>query len=235
MRRGQVVSWGRATARGRAPALLGDLVMIAALVLPGVTWWSSIDAPARYLAAGVPPGQLLYVLAKLAGLYAMALLWLQVLYGLLRETAWAVPARRWTVAAHRNLGITVAMLAVLHAGLFITGVSMRAGHFAAGLLVPNFGGAYYASTVSLGVTAAWLLIAVILAAALRRREGLQWVWVHRLGLPALALVFFHSLLVGSESRLGAMPYLYGIMGVVFCAALIYRFGPRRRPALVLTE
>jgi predicted ferric reductase len=209
--------------------------MIAALVLPGVTWWSSIDAPARYLVDGVPPGQLLYVLAKLAGLYAMVLLWLQVLYGLLREAAWAVPARRWTVVTHRNLGIAVAVLAVLHAGLFITGVSLRAGHFASNLLVPNFGSAYYASMVSLGVTAAWLLIAVILAAALRRREGLQWVWVHRLGPPAFAFVFFHSLLVGSESRVGAMPYLYGVMGTLFCGALIYRFVPHRRPALVLTE
>jgi predicted ferric reductase len=132
-----------------------------------------------------------------------------------------LPAKGWTVAAHRNLGIAVAVLAMLHAGLFITGVSMRAGHFAAGLLVPNFGGAYYASMVSLGVTAAWLLMAVLLVAALRNRPGLQWQWPHRLALPVFGLVFFHSLLVGSESRVGAMPYLYGIMGVLFCAALIY--------------
>ena len=213
-----------AAAMSKGPAAaLRDLVVIAALIVPGVTWLLSVQPPADYLVTTVPPGQFLYVLAKLAGLYAIVFLWLQVLYGLLRGASWGGLTPDWTVPAHRNLGLIVVGLVVLHAGLFITAVSLRGGHFAYNLLFPNFNGVYYPSIVSLGVTAAWLLVAVLIAASLRNRSGTRWVWAHRLGLLAIVLVCAHSLLVGSESRVGGMPYLYGVMVGSFVAALIYRY------------
>jgi sulfoxide reductase heme-binding subunit YedZ len=175
-----------------------------------------------YFRYDVLDGQFLYVLSKALGLYAFVALWLQVMYGLLGEEGRRRIGVKSDVRLHRNLAIIIIFLFVLHIGLFVAGASLRNGHFAYALLLPNFFGPYYPAIVSLGLLGAVLLSSAAVFAARRTRWPRVWRWGHRLAVPAFVLIFFHSFLIGSETRLGLLELLYFGMGVSVLAALGYR-------------
>lgn len=171
-------------------------------------------------------GQFLYVLSKLVGLYAIVLMWLQLMSGLVRIRLFD----GWNPVIHRNLGLVTLSLVVLHVTLFVAGVSIRNGHFAYKLLLPNLFGPYFPKIVALGVIALWLLIIAAVFAAIRNRLPIVWKWGHRLMLVVFGLGFVHSYLIGSEARAGGMLYLYYAMGTSSIIALLSRILANKKAA-----
>ncbi len=180
--------------------------LLAALAcLPVAIWWSSVQHPMAYLRIdGLPPGQSLFVLAKLAGLLAVVALWMQAMLAL----AGRVPLLRVLPAStprqHRRLGVVAALLALAHVVLFIVATTLRKQALAIDLLWPNLDHGYYFFNVSLGAFAFWLMVLTVFAGWRIARGDRRWRAIHLLWPALIGLVFFHALAIGSESRFGAM-------------------------------
>jgi sulfoxide reductase heme-binding subunit YedZ len=201
---------------------LSVTVVTMLFILPGLTLWQTTGDFSEYFEYEVLPGQFLYILAKLFGLYAIILLWLQIMLGLIGPPMTRAFDLRSTFPIHRTLGIATLLVIVAHVVLFVTAASIRNKIPALDLLWPSFHD-YYRSILTLGLFGTWLIIAGAIAAFQRKRLQRLWRWGHRLSLPAFALIFVHSILVGSESRVGAMPYFYVAMLVSLLAAVFFRY------------
>lgn len=193
----------------------------ACVLVPVMVWWQSVGDMRVYLDYRTPPGQSLYVLSKLAGLYALFLGWLQILLMLMKQAAPDGIARRWSLAYHRAFGFTVLGCMTLHVALFVAAASLRTGHVAFGLLAPNFNG-FYATAVSLGLFGFYGIVIVVIAGVLRAAARARAAWVHYAALPVFGLTYLHSLLIGTETRAAPMLALYAIMGVTLLVAAIFR-------------
>jgi uncharacterized membrane protein YkvI len=203
--------------------------VIAALCLPGVTWLSTTGNIADYWRYDVPPGQVIYVLSKLAALYAFVVFWMQLIYGLLG------PAGRTRLrierghAFHVNLGSTVIALVALHAALFVLGASVRTHTFASQYLTPSFASGYYRTAITLGIIAAVLVVIAVFCASARRLWRRVWRLGHWAVIPAFALASVHSLLIGSESRIEPMTILYMGGIVIALLVMVWRVWMRAQP------
>ena len=170
----------------------------------------------------VPPGQVIYLLSKLAGLYAFVVFWMQLMYGLLGPRDRALLGVELGNEFHRKLGGLVGVLIVVHVAFFVGGVSIRTHHFASQYLTISFSHGYYRSIISLGIVAV-LLVAVGFCAALARRAlRRHWRLGHRVLLVAFVLAFIHSISIGSESRVSPISVLYAVMGLLALGAVIRR-------------
>lgn len=198
-----------------------SLIVLLLLVLPGVIWFQSTGNLLTDFRPGNMPGQVPYLLSKLMGLYVIIFLWLQVMYGLTRNDRLFTFVPTWTKKRHQQLGITTFVAIVLHYGLFVAAVSMRKGHFAYGLLAPNFSD-FYHSMLSLGWFALMMIVAVIFVRLARSWKNANALWVHRLAIPALFLALTHGLMIGSEANMGALIYLYLSLGAITVLVLIKR-------------
>jgi DMSO/TMAO reductase YedYZ heme-binding membrane subunit len=78
------------------------------------------------------------------------------------------------------------------------------------LLWPTFHG-FYRSVLSLGAIALICIVVAVASVLAWRQAKRARRWLHRLAMVAFALVLVHSYLVGSETRVGMMPLLYGVM------------------------
>jgi DMSO/TMAO reductase YedYZ heme-binding membrane subunit len=72
------------------------------------------------------------------------------------------------------------------------------------------------------------LAIVISAGLLRKRFPRLGRWLHRASVPVYALVWIHSLTIGSESRMGPMPYVYGLLAMLIAAATVRRLVTMQR-------
>jgi predicted ferric reductase len=192
------------------------------LVAPVATWLSSVGNPVDYFQSALPPGQALYALSKLAGLLAFSLLWLQGLLALARRVLFMGGLPPVSYGAHRGLGLALVATVLLHFGLFFSAASIRAGSPAWGLWVPHLTGGSYEFHVSLGLVALWLLLVGVLAGWRSRRGGKRWRMAHQVWLLAFMLVFLHGFGIGSESRLGAMRYVFLFVAVSLSVAVLAR-------------
>ena len=199
-----------------------DISFILLALIPGITFLSTTGDISVYFSSPVLDGQFLYIVSKLVGLYAMFLLWLQVMLGLLGKQVLSRLGLDFKPAFHASLGLTVVGLLLAHITLFVIAASIRNGNFAYQLLLPNLFGHYYPMIVSLGLIAAWLILVALLFVALRTRFQFLWKWGHRLTLPAFFLVFFHSYLIGSETRAGLLEYFYYLMFFLVALVLFFR-------------
>jgi predicted ferric reductase len=205
------------------------------LMVPVQTWLLLGGDFSEYLNHETPPGQLSYLLAKLSALYALVLLWAQVLLGLLKHRLSSAPssvvgAKRWA-SIHRALGLATLLLILTHVLLFVAATSLRNGHLAWDLLLP-WGQGYYRTMVASGAAALWLAALAIAVRFIRRLQGRAKTWLHRLALVAVILVLLHSLTIGTESRAGWMLWGYGFMAISLLVALIDRLhrALRSRPS-----
>lgn len=193
------------------------------LILPIAIFFKTTGDVSEYFRYQMPAGQTWYLISKVSGLYAIVFLWLQILQGLLSVCGHSFLNRSRNTHFHRNLGLCVLSLFICHITSFIIAVSLRNGFFSYQLLLPNFFTSYYPKIVSLGVIAAWfLLITIGVGIADGRLGKIGWVWSHRLSWAAFFLVFFHSYLIGSETRVGAMEWLYFFMFGSVITATVYR-------------
>ncbi|MBI5041165.1 MAG: ferric reductase-like transmembrane domain-containing protein, partial [Gammaproteobacteria bacterium] len=172
-------------------------LLAALLLMPGAAHFINTGALSQYFTYHVLDGQFLYVLSKFLGLYAFVLFWLQLLGGSYRSPLTGVGGSQ----SHRGLGALVLVLILLHAGLFVTGVSIRNQHFAYQWLLPDLFTTYYPRIVSLGLIALVLLLVSIGMAVWRARRGNAWRMGHWLVWVAFGLAFVHSYTIGSEAKL----------------------------------
>ena len=204
------------------------LLLLALFLVPGATYFHMLGDITVYFNYTVPDGQLLYILSKLIGLYAFFLLWVQILYGILHTQLFPT-FMLGTTRFHQNMGVVIVMLLALHIVLFVTAVSVRNGYFAYQLLLPNFNG-YYFKMVSLGIFGGLMISVAVIIAWFRRKIKKHWRAFHWLVLLAFIMIFFHSYLIGSETRTGLMPYLYGFMlsTMLLASGCLYlRYKPSR--------
>ena len=197
--------------------------LLFAILLPTLLWLSVVGDPRLYLDPSVPPGQLAYVLSKLAGLCAAGLFALQLTLMVLRGTRFGPVVRRWGIRAHQRLGLAVVLVIVAHVVLFVAAASLRSEHLAARLLLPRWGSGFYDAMVSVGVLAFYLVVVVVAAGALsRRRDGTRGRFrrAHRaLALASVPLVVVHSYAIGSETASVPVMAFYALFGAVALAGV----------------
>lgn len=194
-----------------------NLALLALCCAPVSAWTLSVNDPMAYVRwDGLPPGQQWYLAAKLAGLLAFCLFWAQCVIALARHvprlSTWLASDLRW----HRNLGIVTALLLLAHVVLFVVAASLRTGHVAWDLLLPDFTHGYYRSSVALGAAGFWLVCLTVFAGWRTMRGGRRWKSVHMLWPMVFGLVFWHAFAIGTESRYGAMRYIVLGLVVVVC-------------------
>ncbi|MCO6411407.1 MAG: hypothetical protein J5I92_01560 [Thiogranum sp.] len=199
------------------------LLLLTVLTIPMVTWIAALGNPLLYFQSGLPPGQALYSLSKLAGLYAIVLLWLQVLYGVGKNIRPGRDDRRpWSFNAHRLLGISTLAAVLMHFLFFFSAVSVRTNNLPLNLLVPDLGNGFYAAAVSLGWFALVGMLLVAMSGLLRSKTKGGWIWVHRFSFLVIALGLVHAQLVGSEAQANHWFYLTLFFGGTVLAALMWR-------------
>lgn len=181
---------------------------------PLLVWSLTVPDPWRYLRIeAVPPGQSLYVVAKLMGLFALCLFWLQCVLALARRAPLWMGFPNSDHRLHLRLGVATLVLILLHVGLFVVAASLRTGHVAWDLLFPSVGHGYYRTSVGLGAVALWLCLLAVCAGRRVAKGHARWKPVHMLWPLVFAFVFIHAIAIGTESRYGAMRYV-----VLFIAA-----------------
>ncbi len=208
------------------------LLFLVALILPIAVWIDSVGSPFDYFLESVPAGQFLYVLSKLTGLLGICLLMLQVLLVLLRRKNIARIAEGWNTRHHQWLGVLLVLVISIHVSLFIAGVSLRSGHLALHLLVPEFTSGFYDQMVSLGVFS--LVILLCLAYLGRKlvsgkcKQYTKVKHVHRaVAFFSLPFVILHSISIGSETSSVLMKVFYFSYIVVFISGLYVWWYPLR--------
>ncbi len=196
-------------------------ILLILFSIPMLVWLNAEGNPLDYFVYQVPAGQSLYVFTKLIGLYTFFLLWLHIIWVLLRQTALTAYLPQWKKNYHQTTGLIITGLIILHISLFVIAVSLRQGEFAYHLLLPNFSD-YYHSLLGLGVLALWLLPLVIIAGMyLKSGKGKRY-W-HYLAFFMFLLIFVHGIGVGSETKNGILFWFYLMMGCSVIIALLYRF------------
>jgi DMSO/TMAO reductase YedYZ heme-binding membrane subunit len=184
---------------------------------PLVVWMASVNDPMSYFRLnGLPPGQQLYLIAKLAGLFAFFLFWLQCMLALARHAPVMPGFPVSDLRLHRRLGIATALLILAHVACFIAAASLRTEHVSLDLLLPNFTHGYYRFYLGLGAIAFWIVCLTLFAGWRVSRGQVHWKAVHRLWPAVFALAFLHAFAIGTESRFGAMR----ILVVLIVASLI---------------
>lgn len=198
-------------------------LMLLVCCAPLVVWMASVNDPFAYFRlTGLPPGQQLYLIAKLLGLFALCLFWLQAMLALSAHMPGMTVLPFSTLHLHKRLGAATAVLILSHVVLFLVGTSLRTGHAAWDMLVPTFSIGYYRFYISLGVIAFYLVCLTIFAGWRTSRGARRWKWVHMLWPAVFALTFLHAFAIGTESRYGAMRYLVVFLAVSLTVAAIAR-------------
>lgn len=192
----------------------------ALLVVVG-TLSSVSDSLMAAIAPTAPPGQLFYVLSKVAGLLAIVLVWLQLMLSLSGRIFGKLAYAGNRV--HRISGLVLLLLLSLHAALFVAAVSVRHGALSLGVLVPNFTSGFYTSSVSLGVLGLLLFGLASAVYVFRQNRERLFRWGHRCVIAACLLVFVHSYLIGSETRSALMGafYLASVAMLLVVSAVVF--------------
>jgi len=192
------------------------------LCMPVVVWSVSVGNPLEYLFQPVPAGQMLYVVAKLAGLLAICMFWAQALLALARHTPVLKGFPTSSPTLHRRMGLVTVALVIAHVGFFVAAASLRKKELAIDLLLPNFTHGYYFMFVGLGAIAFWIVMAAAFAGWRISRGHRIWKSMHMLWPAAFIASFAHAYAVGTESRYGAMRYVSLLIAISLMVALLSR-------------
>jgi len=142
--------------------------------------------------------QFLWVLARVAGLSSYAALAIALLTGIALRTAvldW-LGSNRAVRTLHEYTTVLWIPLATLHILALLLDTTARVGVID---VVLPFHSSYGTLGIGLGALSVDVLIAVTVAAYLKRRMRKDvWLWVHRLAYAAFALIFLHAVLTGTD-------------------------------------
>jgi predicted ferric reductase len=197
-------------------------------VSPVVAWFASVNDPFAYFRTGLPAGQQMYLVAKLSGLLAMFVFWLQAMLALARRAPILVGFPSSGPRLHKLLGIATVMLIFAHVGLFVAAASTRSDQIAWDLLWPDFTHGYYRTHIGLGAVALWMTPLMLFAGWRLSRGRRAWKVVHMVWPIAFVLVFLHAYGIGTESRFGAMRYVVLFVIASLAIALFHRLYRRKR-------
>jgi sulfoxide reductase heme-binding subunit YedZ len=146
----------------------------------------------------VSTDQFLWVLARVSGLSAYAALAIALLTGVALRTAvldW-LGSNRVIRSLHEFTTVLWVPLAALHVLTLLLDATARIAVI--DVFVP-FHASYGTLAVGLGSLSLDLLVAVTIAAYLKRRmRNDVWLWIHRLAYAAFALIFLHAVLSGTD-------------------------------------
>jgi predicted ferric reductase len=194
------------------------------LLWPLASWLFSLGNPVAYLKSNMPPGQVIYQVSKLFGLYAIVLLWAQVMCGLIMGDQFRLRMFSWlTVMIHRRLGIATLLVSSAHFLFFLAAASVRKHGVAYQLLLPDIKGGFYSMIISLGWFALVGMYIVAIAGWMRMKGASRWKWPHRISLAVFVLAVTHSQLIGSEAQLGTWGCIYLLFGGSLFIMLARRF------------
>ena len=203
-------------------------LLLVVVALPWMIWHQQTGDLSLYFTEAVPAGQLLYVLSKLAGMYALLFIALQIIVSLVGRLK-LIPIHRMRLS-HPLLGSLVVLLGVAHALLFFTAVSVRQGDPAWGVLFPGFRD-FYHTHLTLGVFGLWILIAVMISGVVRFINGSSKArMLHRGYWVSITLLYIHALAVGTESQSRLGLALYSTLGGVVLMLLVVWIIRRNRRA-----
>ena len=207
-----------------------QLVLALVCCAPLIVWLATVHHPLSYVRfGGMPPGQQLYLVAKLAGLLAFCLFWTQCVLALARHAPVVPGFPSSDLRLHRRLGLATAALILVHVGCFVAATTMRTGHPAWDLLWPVFDQGFYKFNIGLGVVAFWLVSLTVFAGWRTSRGGRRWKAIHMLWPAVFGLAFWHAFTIGTESRFGVMRYLVlALVASLVVATLARAFRPRGR-------
>ena len=166
-----------------------------------------------------PVRQFPWTVARAAGLVAYGLLWILALSGVLRAHPRLQHLGAYLLPWHQWLGLFTLCFAGVHAAAIV--VDPYAGVGLLGALWP--GAAHYRTVpVALGTMAFWALLLIGVTARFGQRWlGGVWRAIHKGSLGAFVLVFFHSVLAGSDARWLAGWYAATGISVWLAAAARY--------------
>jgi sulfoxide reductase heme-binding subunit YedZ len=160
------------------------------------------------LAAGMPVA---WLIARAAGLVALALLTVSVTLGLMVSTKLLQP--RWQKSLfgwHQTLIWTALAMLALHGTAIVLDPVMRFGLTA--VVVPG-AAPWRPVTVAAGIVAGYLMLALAISFRARRRIGQRrWRLLHYGSFPAFALALGHALHAGTD--------LTGTTGLVFAGVAL---------------
>ena len=142
--------------------------------------------------------QLLWVLARVAGLSSYAALAIAMVTGIAMRTAvldW-LGSNRTLRALHEYTTVLWVPLAGVHLLALLLDTTARVGIL--DLVIP-FHSSYGTLAIGLGALSLDVLVVVTVTALLRRQINKPiWQWLHRLSYVAFALIFFHAVLSGTD-------------------------------------
>lgn len=198
-----------------------NVLWLVVFILPFILWNFTSDV-VSYFRYGAPIGQIWYVFSKLFALYAVLLLWYQVLFTLLKGTHYYGLFPTWSFLRHRIIGSLTLLLIVSHIACFVTAVSLRKDMPAWGLLLPDFRD-FYHTAITVGLFGFFILLIAIGAALLRERFPSVWKMTHRSMILVVGLGLVHSYLIGTETRYGYYELFYGALMMTLLIALVLRW------------
>jgi len=198
------------------------LAWLTALALSLVlsTWAASSGDLWAYFSSAVPEGQLLYVLSKACALTAVVLVWIQMLAGLTIASRGMV-SPRISIQWHQQLGVAVLAMLLFHWATFVAGVSLRIDRLAVDYIFPTLSHGFYRAVVSLGMASFAIMLVASLAPLVRTRFQ-RWRTLHICAAIGAIGGAVHSWLIGSETRMGPVRWLYIFMIVVLACTCMWR-------------
>lgn len=144
------------------------------------------------------PDQLLWVVARVAGLASYAAMAIALVTGIALRTAvldW-LGSNRALRSLHEYTTVLWVPLAVIHMLSLVLDSTARVGLL--DLVIP-FHSSYGTLAIGLGALSVDVLVVVTVTAFLKRHMNKAvWLWLHRLAYVAFALVFIHAVLSGTD-------------------------------------
>lgn len=199
-------------------------IYLVLAVCPLLIWLEQTGSLAFYFSESVPDGQLIYVFSKLAGMYLVFLLWLQIFDSLKTDL---VGMEKKSSRFHSIMGLSIVTLAVGHIILFFSAVTIRQGSPAWGVFWPGFKD-YYHTYLMIGVFAFFALCGTALVGKLRKSRPLNTIlgYGHKLYYVSLILAYTHAIAIGTEfqSLWGAM--FYSALAVSLASLIFVRYWGR---------
>jgi predicted ferric reductase len=216
----------------RRHRLIAGLAVAALLVLPLGSLTSQTGAMTYYLGEGYPPGQGAYIMMRIAGHLAFALVFLQIVLGLKHRGVAKWLGTTSLVPVHRSIGLAALMLALSHPILFEWARQLRTGQstVTATFWPPTHTG-FYELHQFFGAIGLYLLIVGVIAGVVGPRLAPRaWKTVHYVNYAVFFLVWYHSFRIGTSTRIGFLPVLYSVLAAIVVGLLVSRLLGSLRPA-----
>ena len=212
----------------RRNRVLAVLALVALLLLPLTAMTRQTGTMTYYLGQDYPPGQSAYIMMRVAGHLAYTLVFLQIVLGLLHRPLQRALGLGPLLSVHRSVGLAAFLLALSHPILFEWARQLRTGQSTiTATFWPPIDHGFYELHQYFGAMGLYLLLIGVLAGVYGPRLAPKaWRAVHAVNYMVFFLVWYHSLRIGTSTRIGMLPVLYTVLAAVVVGLTLQRL--RRR-------